>query len=110
MHLVNTAGDLLGLRRGLEVVHDVDPADDEHTVFLLNLAGHICGEEVFVCLYLARSQRAAEGSGQSATRRSDHIVDRGRMLGLELNSVVARDRAVHPKDDRLFGGWQICEA
>jgi hypothetical protein len=93
----------------LEVVTDPDPLDDQDTVLDLDLAPGLGAKPPFAGRDLARFQRAPEGAGESAGRRRDHVVERGRvglLLG-HVDPVVAGDRAVDAEQDRLRLGRQV---
>ena len=52
---------LIRVRHAQLVIH-MDPPNDEHTAFLLNLANHLCDEILGPDLYLARTQRAGKSA------------------------------------------------
>jgi hypothetical protein len=61
---VHTVDDLTVHLVTLELVCDVDPADDEDSVFLLlDLPADVSGESPFARIDPARLQRAPEGTG-----------------------------------------------
>jgi hypothetical protein len=52
-----------------------DPLDHEHFALDLDLSDRLCVEVLE--RYLTRCQRARKGAEQSATRSSDHVIERG---------------------------------
>jgi site-specific DNA recombinase len=62
---------------GLFVIwkEDLDPLDHEHIALGLDLSDRLCVEVLE--RYLTRCQRARKGAEQSATRSSDHVIERG---------------------------------
>ncbi len=48
--------------RRLNLHGNVDSADDEHAIFVLNFAAHVCREPAIARINFARLQRASKGS------------------------------------------------
>lgn len=79
--LMNLMHPLDGLLRRVgrhELVYDVDPLDDEHAAFKLDLAESIRGELLDFCI--ARCQRAGKGAGQSTCCCGDNVVEQSGIL------------------------------
>jgi hypothetical protein len=87
----------------------VDPTQHKHTVFDFDLTMSYGRQVAFARRDPARLQRATKGAEQSTTGRGDHIIDRCgvRVRYLTLNAVMARDRTVGAKADRLRFGWHL---
>jgi hypothetical protein len=83
----------------LQREHDMNPPEHEDALVDLDFAVCHGFESISACRDLARLQRAAQGTEQSATGRSDHIIDCGRMrIGhLARDAVVTRDRPMRAK-------------
>jgi hypothetical protein len=54
----------------------MDPADDQHSIFLFHLAGHFRAELPIAGINLTRFQRASESAQHSAGGRRNNIVNR----------------------------------
>jgi hypothetical protein len=61
----------------LQFVMNVDALDDQNLVLKLDLTTRLTDEPAIACVYLARLQRAPEGSCQSTAGGGDNIVERG---------------------------------
>lgn len=96
--------------RDSEPVSDVDPADDEDVVLLLDLPGGFCQEAVGGRRDLARFQRAAKGTGQSTGGCGDDVVERGGVLDIGLDAVVFGDGSMDAEADVLIPTGQVGEA
>ena len=92
------------LRRApLQRVVDANPLDHQHAVLDHDVPLGVRGQIAFAGFDLARLQRATPGSGQSARRRGDDIVQR-RGVRLEAAGgglVVLGNLIVNAKQDRL---------
>jgi len=60
-----------------QFVVDVNPLDDQDLALEFDLSPSLTGEPALTCLYLARLQRAPEGSRQSPAGGGDNVVQRG---------------------------------
>ena len=83
--------------------------DHKNLVLELDLARYLGGQPAAGCIYLARLQRAPEGSGQSAAGRRDHIVER-RRVGREVlgvDAVVIGDRRMHAEGHLILCGGKL---
>ena len=80
-----------------QLVVDVNAANDEHMVFGLYLAHCIRAEPAFSGRNPARFQRAAKGTGQSASSGGDEVVERRgmRLMAAGLHVIVFGDLGVH---------------
>jgi hypothetical protein len=94
----------------LQGVGGMDPPDHQGLAFQLDLAGDIGPETTASGRDASRFERTPEGADQSATRRRDEVVDRGRIQGevLLLDAIVLRDGTVDPERDRLFAAGKPC--
>jgi len=87
---------------------DVNPADDEDTLFRFDFTNDIRAQLAAARFDLARFQRAAKRAEQSTAGRRDDVVERrgvrfGERSGIDL--VVFGDGAMHAEGDRLrFAG------
>jgi hypothetical protein len=93
---------------------DMNPADDQHTLFNFDFSANICSQPATARIDLTRLQRAPEGSEHSPARRSDNVVQRCRVrLGQSclINSIVFGDGAMHAEFDwiRLTGKLRNAE-
>ena len=106
---VNALDGLALLFRGAQFVVGEDTANDQNFALELNLSPHLARELSVRRINLARFQRAPEGSGQSASRRGDHVIERGgaRRKSFGRNFVVSCDLGVHAEDDRVFFRRQV---
>jgi hypothetical protein len=88
----------------LQFVVNVNPLDDQNLALELDLTSRLTGEPAIACVYLARLQRAPEGSRQSAAGGGDNVVERGgigrRIPG--INAVVLRYLRMDSKGDRTL--------
>jgi hypothetical protein len=109
MNPVDTLDDIrVGVMRRQPIM-DMNSSDDEDAILRLHLSADFADEPTLARRNLARLQRAPEGSGQSATGGSHHIVDR-RCMGLgdgQGDAVVLGDRPMRAECDRSRFGWQI---
>ena len=89
-------------RAGLQPVPHKDPLQHERAALQLDLTGRVGVETAVSGWNAARLQRAAQRPGQSASRRRDDVVQRGRMrLILALYPPVVRgDLAVDAEHHR----------
>jgi len=108
---VDALGLLALLRRHREPVADGDPLDHEHAVTLEHLTDGLRLVALVMDLYLTRLQRARERAGQSAPRRCDDVVERGRVRGEvpRVDAVVLGDLGVNAERDRLALRGQMGE-
>lgn len=90
----------------------VYPLQDEHTILQLNFAFDVRDQSFPARIDLARFQRAAKCSGQSATGGCDHIVDRGgvRYTDVRAHAIVFGNRSVNTKTNRFLFRWHVSEA
>ena len=92
------------LRGCLELQPETDSSNDEHLVFgLLDFTDRVTDEAVAISPDVARLQRAAKGSRQSAGCSRDNVVER-RSVRLEsrgVHLIVLSHCAVDAKDDGL---------
>ena len=86
--------------------HHVDPAQHEHAVLGFHFPVRHRSQMPLACRDPARLQRATQCAEQSAARRGDDVVDRGRVwfLHVTVNTVVASDRTVGAEAHRLLLG------
>jgi hypothetical protein len=88
----------------LQFVVNVNPLDDQNLALELDLTSRLTGEPAIACVYLARLQRAPEGSRQSAAGGGNNVVERGgigrRIPG--INAVVLRYLRMDSKGDRTL--------
>ena len=70
----------------------VDPPNHEDTLLRLDLALDLPDQPSPVGLDATRFQRAPEGSGQSAARGGNHVVEGRRDIAVRIDAVVLRDR------------------
>ena len=70
-------GIALVLRASLELVANPNPLDDQYPAVYLDLALGFRRQVPLGCFDLARFQRAAQCSGQSAGGGGDDVVERG---------------------------------
>ncbi len=84
-------------------VGDVYAADHQYASFGFHFAHGLRGEPSFTRRNLARLQRAPEGSGESARRRGDQVIQGRRVRGMDvgIDTVVCGDLGVDPKQDGL---------
>ena len=88
----------------------VNPANHEHAIFGFDLSPNVCRKTPITRIDLARLQRAPEGSEHSASGRSHHIIDSGRMRFREfglVDTIVLCDRAMHAERDRTVFARQL---
>lgn len=101
MHFQHPGHRIARLFRHAQFVFHVHPPQDEHIAVLLNITNHFCDEILGPNGYLARTQRAGKCAYESATCRSNHVVD-GRCMRLDrrhVYTVVFRDRPVNTEND-----------
>jgi len=81
----------------------MDPFDNEDLALLLDLADRLRREVSVACIDATRFQRASQGAGQSATGRSNDIVERGRIrrIGVGIYAVMFGNFAVDAERDVL---------
>ena len=72
-------GGLPLLSSRLQAQHNVNAADDQHSILCVHFAGRIRCQSSCRCIDLTRLQRASEGSGQSTRRGGYDVVECGRM-------------------------------
>jgi hypothetical protein len=92
----------------LQRVGDMDPFDNEDLAVLLDLTDRLRREVSVACIDATRLQRASQGAGQSATGRSNDIVERGRIrrIGVGIYAVMFGNFAVDAERDVLVSGGQ----
>jgi hypothetical protein len=93
METVNTlCGVSIILTQAQEVGH-MNAPDDEYAPLLLNLAHGLRCQTTSISPNAPRFQRAPEGTGQSASRRGDQIIQRGRVRFMDrrIYFIVLRD-------------------
>jgi hypothetical protein len=75
----------------------MDSFDYQHIAVFFDFAAGIRGEISLAGRDLARFQRAAEGAGQSAGGRGNHIVQSGglRFVNLRIDAVVLGNFRMH---------------
>ena len=93
----------------LNPVADVDPPDNEHSVFGLNFTSDFSCELTVAGVNLTRFQRASQCTGESTTRGRNHIIQGGRpwVEVIRSQAVVPGHVAVHPESDGLVFRGQI---
>ena len=84
-------------------IGDMDAADNQNVVVLLDFTDRCRRQESLSGCYLARFQRAAQGAGQSARGRGDEIVESGvaRRMIFRIDAIVGGDRGVDAKEHRF---------
>jgi hypothetical protein len=97
------------LRQQAQMVYHVNAPYHQHALLLLDLANYIGRQPALSCRNPARLQRAAQGTGESTSRRGDQIVDGGRngLVDVRTHAVVLRNLRVEPKEYRFLCGRQI---
>ncbi len=106
---MNALDDFAHVFSGAQSVVGEDTANHQNFALKLNLSPHLAGKFSVRGIYLARFQRAPEGSGQSAAGRGHDIVEgrRARRTGAGRNLVVFGDFRVHAEDDRVLFGRKV---
>ena len=93
MERVHTFDDLWVDPVSLKFVVNVNPLDHQDLALELDLTPRFAGEAALACVYLARLQRAPEGSSKSTAGSCDNVVERGgigrRVPGID--SIVLRN-------------------
>ncbi len=85
-------------------IADVDTADEQNPVVLVDVALDLADQQILSSRYPARLQRASEGTRQSATGRRYDVVERGRDGRVGVNAVVLRDLSVDAEAHRFWRG------
>jgi hypothetical protein len=96
-------------QRHRELINNMNAPDHQYSVFQLDLAADF-GRQMFVArVYLARLQRASEGTAESTTDSRHHVVKRGRVWlnNSQVDAVVLCYRTMDAKAYRLWLGWQV---
>jgi hypothetical protein len=90
----------------------VDSFNYQNIAVFLNFTACFRGEKSLTGRYLARFQRAAEGAGQSAGGRGDHIIKGGglRFVDIRIHPVVLGNLGMHAEFNRLLHQRQISPA
>jgi len=93
----------------LQVVGDVDTANDEHLPIQFDLTGRVRGQPSIAGRDPARLQRAPKGAGESPGGRGHDIIQRGgvRHVDLGIHAVVFRDLRMDAEERRLILGRKI---
>jgi hypothetical protein len=110
MEVIGAFGCRSLLRSQPQPVGDVDAADDQDAVLLLDLANSLRRQEPVSGRNLARFQRTAKGAGQSPRSRGDEVIERriARLVHPLVDTIVLGDRGVDTEMDRLFADGEIC--
>ena len=89
-----------------QFVVNVNPLDDQDLVLEFDLSPSLTGEPTLACVYLARLQRAPEGSRQSPAGGGDNIVQRGGIgTGVAwVYPVVLRHLRMDAESNRILPG------
>jgi len=109
VNAMNALNRFLRFRRRREVINNMNAPDHQYSIFQLDLASDF-GRQMFVArVYLARLQRASEGTNESTTGSRYHVVKRGRVWlnNLRVDAVVLCYRTMDAKAHRLWLGWQV---
>jgi hypothetical protein len=94
-----------------ESVANRDPLDHEYAVLGLDLPERLDVVLIGINIDLTRLQRAGKGAGQSASGRSDDVVQRrrvGRVL-IGAYAVMLGDLGMHAERHGLRLGWEVSE-
>jgi hypothetical protein len=108
---MNPLDGLAHFLRSAKLVVNSDPADDENASIQLDFSHRFRGQLAIRGVNLARFQRALEGSGKSARRCRDDIIERrcARWIGVRRDLVVLRYFRMHAKNNRRRLSGQICQ-
>jgi hypothetical protein len=111
MDFMNSLDRLPLVRRRLQAIAHMNAPDHKNVSLELDFSRSFRSELVVASIDMARLQRASECPRQSTGRRSDDVVERGRMrrICIRRNLVVLGDLGVNAKDYRLFLRGQISE-
>ena len=89
-----------------QFVVDVNPLDDQDLALELDLTPRLTDQPALTCVYLARLQRAPEGSRQSTAGGGDNVVQRGGIgRGVaRVYAVVLRHLRMDAEGNRILPG------
>jgi hypothetical protein len=93
----------------LQVVGDVDTANDEHLPVQFDLTGCVRGQPPLAGRDPARLQRAPKGAGESPGGGGHDVIQRGRVrrVDLGIHAVVFRNLGMDAEECRLILGREI---
>ena len=82
----------------------MNPADNQHISVFFNFPPCLRNQSSFTGRNFARFQRAAKGTGQSAGRCGNNIIQRGgmRFVDLRVNTVMLGDFGMNAKQHRFI--------
>jgi hypothetical protein len=97
--------------RDRQPIVDLDPLDDQHTVFGLDLTDGLDFVPTWINSDLTRLQRACERAGQSTACGRDDVVERRcvRRILLWPDAIVLRNLRMHSEGHGVILGGQIRE-